>query len=81
MLVDLGRNDVGRVAVTGSVQVTEQMVIERYSHVMHIVSNVEGHAQAGTERDRRAARDVSGRHRLRARPRCARWRSSTSWSR
>jgi anthranilate synthase component 1 len=42
MLVDLGRNDVGRVAATGSVRVTEQMIIERYSHVMHIVSNVEG---------------------------------------
>ena len=47
MLVDLGRNDVGRVAVTGSVRVTEQMVIERYSHVMHIVSNVEGVLQPG----------------------------------
>ena len=42
MLIDLGRNDVGRVAQTGSVRVTEQMVVERYSHVMHIVSNVEG---------------------------------------
>ncbi|MEO6023281.1 MAG: anthranilate synthase component I [Burkholderiales bacterium] len=42
MLMDLGRNDVGRVAQTGSVKVTDQMVIERYSHVMHIVSNVEG---------------------------------------
>jgi len=42
MLMDLGRNDVGRVAQDGSVQVTDQMVIERYSHVMHIVSNVEG---------------------------------------
>jgi anthranilate synthase component 1 len=42
MLIDLGRNDVGRVAATGSVRVTEQMVVERYSHVMHIVSNVEG---------------------------------------
>ncbi len=41
-LMDLGRNDVGRVAVTGSVKVTDKMVIERYSHVMHIVSNVEG---------------------------------------
>jgi len=40
MLVDLGRNDVGRVARVGSVQVSDQMVIERYSHVMHIVSNV-----------------------------------------
>jgi anthranilate synthase component 1 len=42
MLLDLGRNDVGRVAEIGSVEVTEQFVIERYSHVMHIVSNVEG---------------------------------------
>ncbi len=42
MLLDLGRNDVGRVATIGTVQVTEQMTIERYSHVMHIVSNVEG---------------------------------------
>jgi len=42
MLIDLGRNDVGRVAQTGSVHVTEQMVIERYSHVMHIVSSVDG---------------------------------------
>jgi anthranilate synthase component 1 len=47
MLVDLGRNDVGRVARTGSVKVTEQMVIERYSHVMHIVSNVEGTLKPG----------------------------------
>jgi anthranilate synthase component 1 len=42
MLIDLGRNDVGRVAQTGSVRITEQMVIERYSHVMHIVSSVDG---------------------------------------
>ena len=42
MLVDLGRNDVGRVSEMGSVQVSELMVIERYSHVMHIVSNVRG---------------------------------------
>ncbi|HYN38244.1 MAG TPA: anthranilate synthase component I [Rhodospirillales bacterium] len=42
MLLDLGRNDVGRVAAIGSVRVTDQMVIECYSHVMHIVSNVEG---------------------------------------
>lgn len=47
MLVDLGRNDVGRVAETGSVRVTEQMVIERYSHVMHIVSNVVGRLRVG----------------------------------
>ena len=42
MLMDLGRNDIGRVAQTGSVKVTENMQIEYYSHVMHIVSNVEG---------------------------------------
>ena len=42
MLLDLGRNDVGRVARIGSVEVTEKMTVERYSHVMHIVSNVEG---------------------------------------
>jgi anthranilate synthase component 1 len=49
MLIDLGRNDVGRVAVTGSVRVTERMVIERYSHVMHIVSNVEGRLASGLD--------------------------------
>ena len=42
MLIDLGRNDVGRVAKTGTVQLTDKMIIERYSHVMHIVSNVIG---------------------------------------
>ena len=47
MLVDLGRNDVGRVAQTGTVQVTDRMVVERYSHVMHIVSNVEGTLKPG----------------------------------
>jgi len=47
MLIDLGRNDVGRVAATGSVRVTDKMVIERYSHVMHIVSNVEGRILPG----------------------------------
>ena len=47
MLMDLGRNDVGRVAETGSVAVTDNMVIERYSHVMHIVSEVQGRLKAG----------------------------------
>ncbi|SER47890.1 anthranilate synthase component 1 [Nitrosomonas sp. Nm51] len=42
MLMDLGRNDIGRVAQTGSIKITENMQIEHYSHVMHIVSNVEG---------------------------------------
>ena len=49
MLIDLGRNDVGRVAATGSVKVTEKMVVERYSHVMHIVSNVEGRIGPGLD--------------------------------
>ena len=40
MLVDLGRNDLGRIAETGTVQVTDLMVVERYSHVMHLVSNI-----------------------------------------
>ena len=48
-LMDLGRNDVGRVAQTGSVKVTDNMMIERYSHVMHIVSNVEGKLKAGMD--------------------------------
>ena len=47
MLMDLGRNDVGRVAQTGTVKVTENMQVERYSHVMHIVSNVDGKLKPG----------------------------------
>jgi anthranilate synthase component 1 len=47
MLIDLGRNDVGRVSKIGSVELTEKMVIERYSHVMHIVSNVVGQIRDG----------------------------------
>ncbi len=49
MLIDLGRNDVGRVAKTGSVNLTDKMVIERYSHVMHIVSNVTGELKDGMD--------------------------------
>ncbi len=47
MLIDLARNDIGRIAVTGSVKVTDAFVIERYSHVMHIVSNVQGTLKPG----------------------------------
>ncbi len=47
MLIDLARNDIGRIAQTGSVQVTERMIIEKYSHVQHIVSNVEGTLKDG----------------------------------
>ena len=47
MLIDLGRNDVGRIAEIGSVKLTDKMVVERYSHVMHIVSNVTGQLTPG----------------------------------
>lgn len=47
MLIDLARNDLGRISETGSVAVTERMTIEKYSHVQHIVSNVEGRLKAG----------------------------------
>ena len=47
MLIDLGRNDTGRVAKIGTVELTDKMIIERYSHVMHIVSNVTGQLQEG----------------------------------
>ena len=49
MLVDLGRNDLGRVAETGTVQVTDLMFIERYSHVMHLVSNIICDLQSGCD--------------------------------
>jgi anthranilate synthase component 1 len=80
MLLDLGRNDVGRVAKIGTVRPTEEFIIERYSHVMHIVSNVVGELRE--DHDALSAL-LAGcpRARSRARPRCARWRSSTSWSR
>jgi anthranilate synthase component 1 len=47
MLIDLARNDLGRISEIGSVKVTEQMVVEKYSHVQHIVSNVDGKLKAG----------------------------------
>jgi len=49
MLIDLARNDIGRVACTGSVEVTDTMTVERYSHVMHLVSNVTGMLQPGLD--------------------------------
>ncbi|MBI3902235.1 MAG: anthranilate synthase component I [Nitrosomonadales bacterium] len=49
MLIDLGRNDIGRVAENGTVKLTEKMVIERYSHVMHIVSNVDARLKPGLD--------------------------------
>ena len=47
MLVDLGRNDLGRICQYGTVQVPERMVVERYSHVMHIVSHIDGTLATG----------------------------------
>ena len=80
MLLDLGRNDVGRVAEIGSVTVTDQFFVERYSHVMHIVSNVEGRlAQRHDAVD--ALAPVFPPERSPARRKCARWKSSTNWRR
>ncbi len=62
MLIDLGRNDVGRVSEAGSVTLTENMVIERYSHVMHIVSNVTGKGTCWDVGDGCAPRGVAGRY-------------------
>jgi len=61
--VDLGRNDVGRVSEFGSVKVDRLMFVERYSHVMHIVSTIEG-ASSGTHSRRCAARLLPCRHAL-----------------
>ncbi len=62
MLVDLGRNDVGRIAAYGSVRVTDLMVVEKYSHVLHIVSQVEGTLARRCIGDRCISRDLPGRH-------------------
>jgi anthranilate synthase component 1 len=67
MLIDLGRNDVGRVSEIGSVRLTEKMVIERYSHVMHIVSNVTGRLRPDLSASTRCGRP-SRRARSAARP-------------
>ncbi len=58
MLIDLARNDIGRIAKTGSVKVTEAFVVERYSHVMHIVSNVEGLLLDGADGQALSSMDV-----------------------
>ncbi len=65
MLVDLGRNDLGRVCEYGTVKVDELMEVETYSHVMHIVSSVSGNAASRRRRDGRAALGAAGRHALR----------------
>ena len=79
MLVDLGRNDVGRVSEYGTVTVPELMKVERYSHVMHLCSQVEGRARGGCRRWTFSA-PVSPPERFPARPRSAPWRSSTNLS-
>lgn len=71
MLIDLGRNDIGRIAETGSVKVTEKMAVERYSHVMHIVSNVVGkldkkHSAMDVLRSTFPAGTLSGAPKIRA---------------
>ncbi len=71
MLIDLGRNDTGRVSKIGTVQLTDRMIVERYSHVMHIVSNVTGeldrsHSLMGALRATFPAGTVSGAPKIRA---------------
>jgi anthranilate synthase component 1 len=80
MLVDLARNDLGRVATAGSVAVNPYRVIERYSHVMHIVSGVNGRLRPGQDAfDLFAATFPAGT--LVGAPRCAPWKSSTNSNR
>ena len=78
MLVDLGRNDVGRVAKPGSVHVTDLMIVERYSHVMHIVSQVEGRLKEQMPSMRCVPASPPGPSL--APRKSGRWRSSPKWS-
>ena len=78
MLVDLGRNDVGRVSEYGSVRVPTYMALERYSHVMHLVSIVEGKLESPRTTGSMRSWPASRLARCRARRRCGRWRSSRS---
>ncbi len=81
MLLDLGRNDVGRVAKIGTVKVTDSFFIERYSHVMHIVSNVEGELARRRRRGRPRSPRAFPPAPSPARRKCGRCRSSTNWRR
>ncbi len=65
MLVDLGRNDLGRISAPGSVSVDELMEVEYYSHVMHIVSNVTGELAADKDAFDALEGDLPRRHRVR----------------
>ncbi len=80
MLVDLGRNDIGRVARIGSVRVPRLLEIERFSHVMHLVSEVTGQLRPGLSAVD-ASPPPSPPARSAARPRSAPCKSSTSWKR
>ena len=76
MLVDLARNDLARVCEPGTVRVSRSLEVERYSHVMHLVSHVDGRLRDGRRRALAAAGARSRPARCRARPRCARCSSS-----
>ena len=80
MLVDLGRNDVGRVARPGTIELSEVMSIEYYSHVMHICSNVTGELAEGRNAFDALRATIPVGTGDRARRRSGRWRSSTSAS-
>ena len=80
MLIDLGRNDVGRVSAPGSVEVTEQFVIERYSHVMHLSSNVNGTLQSRQNCHGCVAGNFAGGHPIRRTEKSEPWKLLTSWS-
>ena len=79
MLVDLERNDIGRIAAYGTVHVPELMTVERYSHVMHLVSQVEGRIAEGNDAYDVVAAAFPAAP-LQAHPKSGRWRSSRSWS-
>ena len=79
MLIDLGRNDVGRVSKIGKVQVTDQMVIERYSHVMHIVSNVQGEVRDDVDA-LDVLRQLSRLEHFLVRQKSVLWKLLTKWS-
>jgi anthranilate synthase component I len=80
MLVDLGRNDVGRVAEVGSIRLPDIMIVERYSHVMHLSSTVVGRLRPDCDSFRRLGRDLCRPGPSPAPPRSAPWRSSIRWS-
>ncbi len=79
MLIDLERNDLGRICLPGSVEVNELMVVETYEHVHHIVSNVRGHLQPGMTPLEIIHATFPGAP-LPAVRRCAAWKSSPNWN-